>query len=136
MQSNSSDCVGLSGEFFAASVLQRRFKAIAFATSSSPFDLICESNAGFFYRCQVKSTASTNTVNTFKYWMWRTSRSKNMPYKKGDVDFFALVSLPSRAVLFVLPRDIKSCCYRVRVDSLDQNVENESLNRVLETFSE
>jgi len=137
MQPNSTTgCVGLSGEFFAAAVLQRKFKAIAFATSNSPFDLICQSYSGQFFTCQVKATASTSTVKNNKYWQWSTSRSNHALYKDGDADFFALVALPLRAILFVKAADIKSRCYRLPEKNLDLEIEAQSLTRILESLHE
>lgn len=132
MQSYSTGCVGLSGEFFAAAVLQRHFKAIAFATSNSPFDLICQSRSGNFYTCQVKATASTNTVNKNSYWQWSTTRNQKARYQASDANFFALVALPLRTIVFATPSEITSSVYRVREDKLDSAAENESLTRVLE----
>jgi len=128
--------VGSSGEFFAAAVLQRHFKTIAFASSTSPFDLICESYAGRFYKCQVKATKSPCNINGSTYFQWSTARGRHVMYRERDVDFFALVAINERLIYFVLPEKITSSMFRVRVDKLNDIAEAESLSRVMETVSE
>jgi hypothetical protein len=137
MQSPSeSSWIGASGEFFAAAVLQRHFKTIAFATSTSPYDLICESDAGIFYKCQVKATKSPCDINGSTYFQWNTVRARKVKYLSSDVDFFALVAVNERLMHFVLPRDVTSTIFRVRKDKINTVTESESLKRVMETVSE
>ena len=77
--------IGVAGEFLAASVLQRRFKTIATASSSSPYDLILENYSGAFYKCQVKSTWYVQEINGNFYWQWHPSRDSKKSYENKDV---------------------------------------------------
>jgi len=128
--------IGVAGEFLAASVLQRRFKTIATASSSSPYDLIAENYSGIFYKCQVKSTWYVQEVNNSFYWQWRPSRSNKKSYESSDVDFFAFVALPIRAVYFAVTPDVKNTVFRIKKDSLDVSVEDQSLEKVLKILYE
>jgi hypothetical protein len=128
--------IGVAGEFLAASVLQRRFKTIATASSSSPYDLILENYSGVFYKCQVKSTWYVQEVNKKFYWQWHPSRHNKKSYESKDVDFFAFVALPIRAVFFAVTHDVTNSVFRIRKDALDVVVEQESLEKVIKNIHE
>ena len=128
--------IGVAGEFLAASVLQRRFKTIATASSSSPYDLILENYSGAFYKCQVKSTWYVQEINGNFYWQWHPLRDSKKSYENKDVDFFAFVALPIRAVFFAVTPDVKSSVFRIKKDALDIVIEEQSLEKVLENLYE
>lgn len=128
--------IGVAGEFLAASVLQRRFKTIATASSQSPYDLILESYSGVFYKCQVKATEYIQTVNSLQYWQWNISRNSGKCYEKKDVDIFAFVALPVRTVYFCSTEDIKSRIFRIKKNAINRTIEQQTLTKVLTTLDE
>tara|TARA_B100000768_G_scaffold78025_1_gene74204 strand:+ start:1286 stop:1696 length:411 start_codon:yes stop_codon:yes gene_type:complete len=136
MPTFNSVSIGNAGEFFAASVLQREFKTIAFASSQSSYDLIAEDYNGKFFKCQVKTTQYPKQISNYRYWRWRTVRHKNVIYKNSDIDFFALVALDANLVYFCLPEDMKGVIFYRREDRLDVDIESQSCARVLEKLCE
>lgn len=122
---------GTSGEYLAASVLQRHFKAIAFPNLPTPYDLILEAYDGRFLKCQVKTCDIINTINGCRYWKFNTGKSKKQ-YTADEVDFFALVSLPRR-LIFCMSFDEIGAIHttRLRETQFTERAETESINKVL-----
>lgn len=135
MTPTNSNTIGNSGEFFAASVLQREFKTIAVASSQSPFDLIAEDYSGLFFKCQVKTTENATKVRNWNYWRWRTAKSYTQ-YAPNEIDFFALVALNAKLIYFCLPEDIKSKIFYIRENKLNAELESSSFKKVLEKLRE
>ena len=128
-----SHIVGQAGEYLAAAVLQPHFRGIAFPGLPSPYDLVVESNAGTFLRCQVKTSGTPSKQRAGTYWRFNTG-TRLKPYLKSDVDFFALVILPLRICIFLDVSDITGPTYRIPTNKLDLDIENKSLNKVLGNY--
>lgn len=120
---------GQSGEYLAASVLQRHFKTIAFPDLAAPYDLVAESYNGDFLRCQVKTADAVNVVNGYRYWRFNTAK-KTSCYTNDEIDFFALVCLPRRLLIFQAFENT-SAQSRLREDAFTERLELETLNEVL-----
>lgn len=125
--------VGQAGEYLAAAALQQHFRAIAFPGLPSAYDLVVESHAGKFLRCQVKTCGTQAKQGGSTYWRFNTGKRLN-PYLKSDVDFFALVILPLRMCIFLDVSDITGPTYRIPTNKLDLDIENKSLNKVLGNY--
>ena len=121
---------GQAGEFLAASVLQRSFRAIAFPNIPAPYDLIVESYAGKLFKCQVKTCDKPKTITGNEYWRFNT-RSRAGRYLDTEIDFMALVILPRRLVYFLSVNDIKADCIYLNTESVERSIEAETLTKVL-----
>jgi len=124
---------GQAGEYLAAFVLQRSFRAIAFPNIPAPYDLIVESHAGKLLRCQVKTCDTPKIVNGNEYFRWNTRSSAGI-YKEKDIDFMALVILPRRLVYFLDVKDIKGYSFYLRTDAAAELLESETLKKVLGSY--
>lgn len=114
-------------------MLQPHFRGIAFPGLPSPYDLVVESNAGTFLRCQVKTSGTKSRQRGRTYWRFNTG-TRLKPYLKSDVDFLALVILPLRICIFLDVSDITGPTYRIPTNKLDLDIENKSLNKVLGNY--
>ena len=134
MYSTDARSIGQAGEFLAASVLQRHFKAIVLPQTPEPYDLLVEDDTGRFYKCQVKTTAGIDSVNNHEYYRFRAQKNKyghGEQYTAADADFFAFVCLPERLVWFVDQSSTKRC-NRIRVDQMTLEVEEQTLKETME----
>lgn len=121
---------GQAGEYLAAAVLQRHFPAIAFPNIPTAYDLMAETKDGQFLRCQVKTCEKPNEIRGFSYWRFQTTKRKTM-YTDKEIDFFALVVLPKRLVVFMRPEDVVSQTQRFKTDEVNEDLELISLERTL-----
>lgn len=130
----STNQIGHSGEFLAASMLQRIFPAIAFPQTTSQYDILCEAEDGAFVKCQVKTTNTIEHCGDYQYWRFctgkRFKKKKIGFYEEKEVDFFALVCLKKSLVFFVDARDIKTQFYRVAVDKMSKRKQDISLKQL------
>ena len=115
--------IGQAGEYLAASVLQRHFKAIAFPNLPTAYDLVVETKNNSFLRCQVKSSDVISSTNGCDYWRFHAQKASGS-YTSRDCDFFAFVILQARTVVFARPDNLTSGVFRVRLD--DATFENEA----------
>ena len=134
MYSTDARSIGQAGEFLAASVLQRHFKAIVLPQTPEPYDLIVEDDDGNFYKCQVKTAGVIDTINNCEYYRFNAvKRQSQKQYTASDADFFAFVALPDRLVWFVDQNSAKAT-NRIRVADLTEATEAGSLIKTMETI--
>lgn len=134
MYSTDARSIGQAGEFLAASVLQRHFKAIVLPQTPEPYDLLVEDDDGAFYKCQVKTTAVVDTLGNYNYYRFRAQKNKygkGEQYTADEADFFAFVILPERLVWFVDQSSTKRC-NRIRTDEISLEVEENTLKKTME----
>tara|TARA_A200000159_G_scaffold39141_2_gene35654 strand:+ start:428 stop:772 length:345 start_codon:yes stop_codon:yes gene_type:complete len=110
-------------------VLQRHFQAIAFPHIPTAYDLLAHHKSGEFLKCQVKTAAKIKEINGSKYWAFKTKKESGA-YGSSEVDFFALVVLPKRAVFFLSNEDATGTCYIKESDATPER-ELETLHDVL-----
>lgn len=107
--------IGKAGEYLVcADLIISGF--IAFPSEQGlPFDVVAEAN-GELIRIQVKTTKGTRTLiryegreNRYGYLFNINRKGKHgqKKYGTGEVDMFALVSLDSRQIGYLLPDEIK-----------------------------
>lgn len=136
MYSADARSIGQAGEFLAASVLQRHFRAIVLPQTPEPYDLLVEDDTGRFYKCQVKTTAGVDTVNSQEYYRFRAQKNKygkGQEYTADEADFFAFVCLPKRLVWFVDQPSTKRC-NRIRADEMNLELEEKTLKSTMENI--
>ena len=132
----STNQIGHSGEFLAASMLQRIFPAIAFPQTIAHYDILCETKSGDFVKCQVKTTnkIEVNAIEKYKYWRFSTSRRDHgsvvNKYEENDLDFFAFVCLKKNLVVFVNADDVGKKFYRIPVDKMNKRKQDSSLKKI------
>tara|TARA_X000001382_G_scaffold18280_2_gene11258 strand:+ start:701 stop:1126 length:426 start_codon:yes stop_codon:yes gene_type:complete len=128
--------IGLSGEYLAASVLQRHFKTIAFANHNSSYDLILEQLNGGFLKCQVKTTSTADKNKDYRFFRWNLDKSRHKKYAFQDFHFVAFVVLPLRLCCFKLNDEIKGQTHRISVSDFNADLEKKSIQNILGVFNE
>lgn len=131
--------IGFSGEFLAASVLQRIFPAIAFPQTSAHYDILCETKSGGFAKCQVKTTNGVEKKNKTEYYRWNTGGNiggkLNTMYGDGEVDFYAFVCLCKNLVHFCNSEDVNTTYMRVRIEDMVEEKQEVSLKKLDEFWN-
>mgnify|MGYP003644219220 CR=1 FL=1 len=121
--------IGCLAEYkFATVAMELGFYVSFPLLNTSRYDCIIETSKGLF-KIQVKSVQKNRDRSRVFI-----RDTKNNNYKKKDVDFFAFVALPIRAVFFAVTHDVTSSVFRIRKEALDVVVEQESLEKVIKNL--
>ncbi|QDP52898.1 MAG: hypothetical protein Unbinned4512contig1001_36 [Prokaryotic dsDNA virus sp.] len=140
MKNITTNQVCYSGEYLAASMLQRIFSAIAFPLSQQPFDILCLGKNNTFLKCQVKTTNYIENNRKLKYFKFKTAKKLSKEdynkYTEGDIDFFAFVCLPKNLVIFKTRDQVKTHPYfRLKIESVTEEEQNKSIKHIQKKWS-
>lgn len=128
-----SNAVGQSGEYLAASLLQRYFKAIAFPNAPSHYDLLVETKNSEFLRCQIKTTKQLEQKRKTAVWKFTTARN-GKKYESNEIDFFVLVALPKNLCAFYLVGECDKGSVRILDKDFTEKLQSETFDKVLRPY--
>lgn len=128
-----SNAVGQSGEYLAASLLQRHFPAIAFPNVAAPYDLIVQTKNSEFLRCQIKTTKQLEQNRSSAVWKFTTARD-GKKYGSGEIDFFVLVALPKNLCAFYLVEECDKGSLRIFDKDFTEQLQSETFDKVLRHY--